>query len=133
MRDKFGIMGRWLAGLLIVGFATVALADTSTTNLLMTNQATGANPNTWGDLADANFERIDDKFGDVQAISTTGGTTDLSNTQELVATINVTGTLVSNAVLEFSGRGGFWIIDNNTTGAYTLTANLNGTTGVEIA
>lgn len=117
----------------LLAFATLAVADTSTTNLLLTNQTTGGNPNTWGDIADANFEIIDNKLGDTQLISTTGGDTTLTDNQERVAIIRVSGTLASDANIIFTGRGGFWIIDNDTTaGDYTLTAKLSGQTGVVI-
>jgi microcystin-dependent protein len=109
------------------------MADTLTPNVLLTNQTEGGNNNTWGQLADANFELIDNKFGDTTDISTTGGTTTLTDSQELVASIQVANALVSNATIVFSGRGGFWIVDNNTTGAFTLTCKVSGQTGVEVA
>jgi microcystin-dependent protein len=108
------------------------MADTLTPNILLTNQEAGANNNTWGDIADANFERIDDVLGDTTVITTSGGTTVLTSTQELVAIIEVNGTLAANAVLQFSGRGGFWIVRNNTSGNFTLTCKVSGQTGVQI-
>jgi microcystin-dependent protein len=126
----------WIAGLIFcVAFWAglgLALADTSTTNLTLTDQTTGGNPNTWGDIADANFEIIDAKIGDVQPISTTGGDTDFTDSQELVNVINVSGTLISNVTLTFSGRGGTWIIRNNTTGAFTVTARVGVGSGTAI-
>ncbi len=108
------------------------MADTLTPNIKLTNQTEGGNNNTWGSIADANFERIDNKMGDATSITTTGGTTTLSDTQEIVAIIDIDGTLVSNAVIEFSGRGGFWLIRNATTGDYTLTCKVVSQTGVVI-
>lgn len=108
------------------------MADTQTTNLLLTNQTEGGNNNTWGQIADANFEEIDDKFGDVTSISTTGGTTTLTDAQEIVNAIVLTGTLVSNVTVVFSGRGGSWVIQNNTTGSYTVTCKKTGQTGVAV-
>lgn len=108
------------------------MADTLTPNIKITNQTEGANNNSWGIIADANFEEIDDKFGDVTSIATTGGNTTLTDSQEIVNAIRVSGTLVSNAVIIFSGRGGSWIVENNTTGAYTVTCKVSGQTGVEI-
>lgn len=108
------------------------MADTQTPNLLLTNQTEGGNTNTWGQIADANFEEIDDKFGDVTAISTTGGTTTLTDAQEIVNAIVLTGTLVSNVTVVFSGRGGSWVIQNNTTGSYTVTCKKTGQTGVTV-
>jgi microcystin-dependent protein len=108
------------------------MADTQTSNILLTNQQDGGNNNTWGTIADNNFEQIDDKFGDTTIIDSTGGTTSLTDEQEIVLAIDVQGTLVTNKIIEFSGRGGSWIIRNNTTGDFTLTCKVNGETGVEI-
>jgi hypothetical protein len=108
-------------------------ADTLTPNLNLTNQTEGGNANTWGIKADDNFEQIDDKLGDTTDITTTGGSTTLTDEQELVAALQVGGTLVANATIVFSGRGGVWVIENNTTGAFSLTAKVSGQTGVEIA
>lgn len=108
------------------------MADTTTPNIKLTNQTEGGNLNTWGQIADANFEEIDDKFGDVTSISTTGGNTTLTDSQEIVNAIHVTGTLVANAVIIFSGRGGSWTVKNNTTGSYTVTCKVSGQTGVTI-
>lgn len=109
------------------------MADTQTTNLLLTNQTEGANNNTWGTIADANFEELDDVLGDTTSISTTGGDTTLTTSQENVAIIDVSGTLVSNVNIIFSGRGGFWIIRNQATaGDYTVTCKVSGQTGVVV-
>lgn len=108
------------------------MADTNSTNLLLTIQTVGGNSNTWGTLINANLEEIDDKFGDVTSVSTTGGNTTLTTAQEIVNAIVVSGTLVSNATITFSGRGGSWIIDNNTTGDYSLTCKVSGQTGVTV-
>lgn len=108
------------------------MADTLTPNTLLTNQTEGGNNNSWGQIADANFEQIDNKLGDVTSVSTTGGTTTLSDSQEIVNAIRVSGTLVSNSVIVFSGRGGSWIVENNTTGSYSVTCKVTGQTGVTI-
>jgi microcystin-dependent protein len=109
------------------------MADTITPNAKLTNQTEGGNNNSWGQIADNNFERIDDIFGDVTELSVTGGTTALTETQEFVNAIEVAGTLASNHVIEFSGRGGKWIIKNETAGSFSLTAKVSGQTGVTIA
>lgn len=108
------------------------MADTLTPNIKVTNQTEGGNDGTWGTIADANFERIDDVFGDVTDITTTGGNTSLTDSQELVNALQVAGTLAANAAIIFSGRGGKWVVENNTTGAYTLTCKVSGQTGVDI-
>jgi hypothetical protein len=108
------------------------MADTTTPNLKLTNQTEGGNNNTWGTIADANFERIDDKCGDTTDISTTGGTTTLTETQEEVAALQIAGTLISNATIVFSARGGIWVVENNTAGSFSVTCKVSGQTGVTI-
>lgn len=108
------------------------MADTQTTNLKLVDQTTGGNSGTWGDIVDANWEKLDAKAGDVTSLSLSGGTTVLTETQERVNLFKLTGTLTSNAEIEFSGRGGAWIVDNQTSGDFTVTCLVNGQTGVVI-
>lgn len=108
------------------------MVDSITPNIKITNQTEGGNNNTWGAIADTNFETIDNKFGDMTSITTTGGNTTLTDSQEIVAILYVDGTLAANATITFSGRGGFWIVYNDTTGDYTLTCKVSGQTGVVI-
>jgi microcystin-dependent protein len=108
------------------------MVDTLTPNIQCTIQTDGGNSTTWGDIANANFSRIDAVIGATTTVSTTGGTTTLTVTQEEVGIISVSGTLVSAATIAFSGRGGRWIIQNTTTGAFTLTCKVTGQTGVAI-
>jgi hypothetical protein len=86
----------------------------------------GGDENSWGEIAEDIWSTMALKMNATTAISTTGGTTTLSESQELVGAIVVTGVLGSNAILEFSGRVGGWLIFNQTTGAYTLTARIGG-------
>lgn len=108
------------------------MSDSLTPNLKLTIQTIGGNNNTWGQKANDNFDRIDDKLGDTLDLSTTGGTTTLTETQEEVANIAVSGALLSNATIEFSGRGGFWIVKNSTTGSFSVTCKVTGETGVTV-
>jgi hypothetical protein len=85
-----------------------------------------------GGIVDSNFKAIFDSLGEVVEITTTGGDTTLTDSQELVAAIQVEGTLASNATITFSGRGGFWIIENNTQGEFTVTAKVADQSGVVI-
>lgn len=108
------------------------MADTYTTNIRTVKQQIGGNNNSWGTILNTNFDTIDAKFGATTSISTTGGNTTLTESQEVVGMIDVSGALVANAVLIFSGRGGFWIVQNRTTGSYTVTCKVSGQTGVTI-
>ncbi len=108
------------------------MADSLTSHLKLTDQQEGSNSNSWGTIVDANWHRLDAVLGDLTEITTTGGETTLTDEQELVAAIRVDGTLASDATIVFSGRGGFWIVENATTGDYTLTCKVSGQTGVQI-
>ncbi len=108
------------------------MADTYTSNIRAVMQQVGGNNNSWGTILNTNFDTIDAKFGATTSISTTGGNTTLTEGQEVVGMIDVSGTLVANAVIIFSGRGGFWIVQNRTTGNFTLTCKVSGQTGVTI-
>lgn len=108
------------------------MADVITDNLELRKQEVGANENTWGDLLNATLQLIDDGWGKTATVNTTGGNTNLADADEIVHRINVTGTLVSNATLTFTGRGGRWIVDNATAGAFTVTVLISGQTGVVV-
>lgn len=80
--------------------------------------------NSWGEILNEIMGTQASKSNDTVAISTVGGTTILSDAQELVGSIVVTGVLASAGILEFSGRTGLWLVSNETTGAYTLTVRI---------
>jgi hypothetical protein len=65
-------------------------------------------------------------------VSTTGGNTALSAVQAIADMITVTGTLTSNATLTFPAARGKFIVVNQTTGNFTLTALPSGGSGVQI-
>jgi microcystin-dependent protein len=106
------------------------VADSTTPNVKLTNQTEGGNNNTWGTIADNNFEAIDNKFGDLTQITTTGGNTTLSDAQEIVAIVEVGGVLVANSTITFSGRGGVWLVKNETSGNFSVTCKVTGQPGV---
>lgn len=68
----------------------------------------------------------------VTAIATTGGTTTLTGLQSARQTINVTGVLASNATIVFPDAMRGWTVNNNTTGAFTLTCKSASTAGVTV-
>ena len=108
------------------------MADSYTPNLGLTLMENGTHENTWNDEYINNDERIDAKLGDVTTISSTGGTQVLTGTQERVNVVKMTGALVSNLTVEFSGIGGAWVIQNDTSGAFTVTCKKTGQTGITV-
>lgn len=109
------------------------MTDVTTADLLQTLMADGAHNNTWGDVNNTNLLTIETKLVGRTAFTLAGGEVDLTNTQELVLLIDCSGVLGSASSIVFSGRKGFWIINNKTTGAFSLTAKVTGQTGVQIA
>ena len=66
-------------------------------------------------------------------VNTTGGTASLSPSQAANAIIQLEGTLSSNAEVEFpSGLSQVWELSNQTSGSYTVTAIVSGSTATPI-
>lgn len=108
------------------------MADAFTSNLNLNQQEVGAHNNTWGTIANTNFGYIDSKLGDRTSIATTGGSTTLSETEQKVQKIKITGALVSNATINFNATGGLWAIENATTGDFDVTVKVTGQTGFTV-
>ncbi len=92
-------------------------------------QATGANENTWGEVANENFRILDLAIAGYVAVATTGGTVILTSEQNRNAVIRLTGILASNATIEVLTKEKNWVFINHTTGAFTLTVKTNAGTG----
>lgn len=86
--------------------------------------ATGGNTNVWGSsVLNPNFVKIDTIVGGTQAVSITAANVTLSASEALNLRYACTGALTGNRVLIFPASvGGFWIIKNGCTGAFTLSA-----------
>jgi hypothetical protein len=97
------------------------VADTQTVSLGLLLQETGGNDGIWGDkLNDEVIQLIEDALVGRQAISTTGGTTALTQAQARPAFLDITGTLVSDATIQVPNTKNRWIITNNTTGNFAV-------------
>jgi hypothetical protein len=98
-----------------------------TTNKALQTPANGSNVGTWDVPVNSNFTAIDTAFGGKATIATTGGTTVLTSAQYQPLFLVITGTLTSNAIIQFpSGVGGQWVVLNSTTGSYTVTFSSAG-------
>jgi hypothetical protein len=102
------------------------MTTTYTPNRNYSLPATGDDINTWGPVLNANFTAIDKNISGGYGISTTGGTTVLNTTQSANLEFGVSGTLTSNAIVEFPFVATFFFGINGTTGAYTLTFSAAG-------
>jgi hypothetical protein len=108
------------------------MADSYSTNLRLIIQTTGENSGTWGTKTNTNLNYLDAKLGNTTTVTETSGTKTLSETEERVARIHATGTLTGNLTIEFSGRKGYWIVRNGTSGTFSLTCKVTGQTGVTV-
>lgn len=106
--------------------------DTTTDNLALTLQAPGNNNNTWGDVNNANLSKLEDAITETESIATTGGTTSLTTDQSRSIYLDVSGTLVSNAVINARDAKHLFIVKNNAAGSFTVTIQPNGGSGVEV-
>jgi hypothetical protein len=121
------------------------MTNTLTPNKLFQEPASGDTG--WNTPLNFNFTTMDQVLGSSFPISTTGGTTTLTTSTSAVSGVYwwtaqqlaITGTLTSNATITIpttlgSGTfGGAWIINNATTGSFTLTFQTATGTGVTIA
>jgi hypothetical protein len=83
------------------------------------------NSTNWDVPLNANFGYIDSALGATTSKSVTGVTATpvvLTDTEYRSLILNFTGTLTANVTYQIpSGVGGEWIVQNNTSGAFTLT------------
>lgn len=106
------------------------MTSTFTPNRGYNNQATGDNPNTWGTVVNANFTTIDSNLGGTLSISVAGNSNvTLSSSQAQNLIHNLTGILTGNINYIFPAAGGFFSINNGTTGSFTVTVTVVGGSG----
>lgn len=97
-----------------------------TTNLGMTYPARGGSAGTWDTPIDTDLDTLDSVIGGTVTVAAAGSGSTLTQTQANNRRINVTGVLSQNYLLTFPAIGGMWVVANNTTGAFTITAKVTG-------
>jgi microcystin-dependent protein len=105
------------------------MADTETALLQLVDQENGNNDNTWGDIADENFQRIETAIAGSTNKAISGGAVTLTDDEVLPAILEFTGLLTSNATITVPTRTKSWLVVNNTTGNYTVTVKTAAGTG----
>ena len=96
---------------------------------------TGENAGTWGTKTNTNIQILEEAVRGYVAVSANSDQT-LSLTDGSVgdsirnAVIAFTGTLSANRTITVPSAEKWWIMDNQTAGAYTLTVKVSGQTGV---
>lgn len=106
--------------------------------LRLEKQAAGENDNTWGTKANTIFEMIEDAIAGTATITDTNGdvtlsTNNSSEDQQRKAILRCTATLTGNLNLIVPTTSKIYLIDNATSGAYSVTVKVSGQTGVEVA
>lgn len=105
------------------------MVSTFTANVQLEKPANGDYVNTWSTPVNADWDIVDTCIGGVTTLNATGasGTTALTVAQYRARLIKITGTLTANVTYQIpSGVGGFWTIQNSTTGAFTVTISSGG-------
>jgi len=112
------------------------MANTTSASLKLTVQATGENSGTWGQITNTNLLILEQAIGgyDAVALNATNGATltfsngALSNGKNQV--IRLTGTITSNVnVVIPDGIEKTYLVENATTGAFTVTFKTSSGTG----
>ena len=113
------------------------MANSTSTNLKLTVQATGENSGTWGQITNTNLLILEQAIGGYSSIAlnaTTGATLTfsngaLSNGKDQV--IKLTGTITGNVnVVIPDSVEKTYIIENATSGAFTVTVKTSSGSGV---
>jgi hypothetical protein len=113
------------------------MASTPSTLLLLELMATTENSGTWGSKANTLFQILEAAITGVFAVSTTGGTTTLANVNYTVddaknRTIDVSGALVSNAIIVIPNLKRQFRINNRTTGSFTVSVKTSGGSSIAV-
>lgn len=110
------------------------MTSTFTVNKNYQKQATGDNVNAWGSILNSNvFDIIDSNLGGRLALSV-AGSADVTITQAQSANIyhTLSGVLTGNINYIVPNAGGFYFINNSTTGNFSITVKPASGTGIVV-
>ena len=108
------------------------MPSTFTTGLSLEKQATGENDNTWGTLLNAVLDQIDRALAQRVTIAVTAADVTLTATQSEYLSIKLNDTLTGNRNVIFPAIAKAWLVENATSGAFTLTCKTAAGTGIVI-
>ena len=110
------------------------MTDPTTSNRGLIIPSHGADVDSWDSPLNNNFTVIDQLFGSILSIATTGGMTTLSSSQAQNAVLRISGALVANASIVLPAVQAMYVVENLTTNAnYYVQFSLNGVSGQVIA
>lgn len=109
------------------------MASSYTDNIALEKQATGENNNTWGTLLNAVLDLVD-KAVTEQLSKSVAGSSDVTLTaaEAVNAYHKYTGTLTGNINVIVPALNKVYIVENATSGAYTLTVKTSAGTGIAV-
>lgn len=101
---------------------------TNTQNKGFPLQVTGTNVGTWGTIVNTSvFSVLDNNLGGTLALSVAGSSNvNLTASQASFLMHDLTGVLTGNIAYIFPAMGGFYAINNQTTGAFAVTVQIVG-------
>jgi len=112
------------------------MANSTSANLKLTVQATGENSGTWGQITNTNLLILEQAIGGYDAVglnATTGATLTFSNgvlSNGKNQVLRLTGTITTNVdVVIPDGIEKTYLVENATTGAFTVTFKTSSGTG----
>ena len=104
------------------------MADPVTPNKGLTVPATGADPNAWGPIVNANMAAIDAYLGTTTNLSISSGTVVVSNSQAQALRMNLSGTLTGAVTIQIPQKPGyFYFHDQTTRGGFAITVTSGAT------
>ena len=110
-----------------------------TTRLKMNKQATGANANTWGSVLNTEvFSIVDQAVAGYANVTITGtslvslSVDDGAVSRGRNAILELSGTLTSNTNIVIPSASRAYLINNNTSGSFSVTFKCNGGTGTTV-
>ena len=95
---------------------------TTTTNKQLNKPAYNSTVPTWDIPLNANADIIDAALGSTASVALTSSNVTLTSTQAQNMRILLTGSISANITITFPAEGGQWIVTNNTSGNYSITA-----------
>ena len=90
---------------------------------------------TWNVPANSDFTVIDKAFGSTQTYTLSSSNVTVTTSESQNLRIYLQGTLTANVNIFLPAVGGMWIVDNETTGSFTVTVKTvaGGSTGVAVS
>jgi hypothetical protein len=92
------------------------MASSYTTNKVLEKPGNGDYVDTWNVPVNGDMDIIDQAFGGVTSLNATGGSATLTSAQYRSLILSISGAMAASVIYTIpSGKGGQWIVYNNTT------------------